>query len=284
MLELVNLLVFYAIKPIIERLTVDDLVFSGKKGTDVWGGTSYKLPEPYLRPRIPEKKGAEDRKSTFVPAPGDGPQYKFTKAKKGMDYQIQVFGKDGKEPPISYLELKPWIKKKEKKAEEKTEDKTKQKGGRGSFIDAIFFYGEKYKFPGPDKYFSEKKKEEKKKDSDKPKDEKKPEKPNFLDDYQYLGLNNPAPGTYNMKDHWVPAKGKEKKEEKKKPAYVPNSWRTKNDKGQAPGQYEITRLMTIAQAKEGEETKGKPSKRFASIPVFERPKFGIINKVFFAKF
>ncbi len=263
------------------------MINAGKKGVDVWGGTSYKLPLPYLRSRdsgTATKKPAEEKKSLFAPGPGDGPQFKFPKAKKGMDYQINVFGKDGKEPPISYLPMKEWGGKKAVKREEaKGEEKKGTKGGRGSFIDAIFYYGEKYKYPGPDAYFKKDKEKAKEnaKDADKSKDKKKAERPNFLSDCEYLGLNNPAPGTYNLKDTWAEINNKKKPatEEKKKPNYVAGDWRVKKQKdGPAPGLYEITRLMTLAAPKDG-ETKDKAMKRFASIPVFERPKLGIINKV-----
>ena len=271
------------------RLTIDDMANSGKRAVEVWGGTSYKLPLPYLRTRDVGKKPTEEKKSRFVPAPGDGPQYVFSKAKKGMNYHINVYGKDGSEPPASYLPYKEWNgKKTDKKDDGKATGggwkKDSGKMGRGSFVDGIFFNGKKYNYPGPDKYFSEAghKAKQEQKDAEKAKEKKTAERPNFLSDYQYLGLNIPSPDTYNFKDTWAASTTAKKpvSEEKKKPAYVPGSWRAKNDKGQAPGQYEVTRIMTMVNAKDAEDAKGKSVKKFASIPVLERPTLGVINKVF----
>ncbi len=71
-------------------------------------------------------------------------------------------------------------------------------------------------------------------------------------------------------------KKRSEEERKKQKAYQPGGWRVKNDQGHGPGAYEVTRLLSVV-AKEGED-KARSMKRFASIPVFERPKLGIINK------
>ena len=88
----------------------------------------------------------------------------------------------------------------EGKREPFLEPKGKGVAGRGSFIDTIFFDGEKYKLPGPDLYFKEDKKEGKSgREKEEAKDKKVPERLNFLSDAVYMGMNNPCPGTYNMK-------------------------------------------------------------------------------------
>ena len=172
-----------------------------KKGGDVWGGASYKLPNPYLRTREDpkDKKEGESAKPRFVTAPGDGAAYKFGNAKRGRFYHINVYGKDI-EPPVSYLPVKEWVKKREAKKEETKDDKKAGVPGRGTFIDAIFFYGNKYKYPGPDQYIvgAKNKKEEPKKEGE-DKDKKKTERLNFLCDAEYLGMNNPCPGSYAHK-------------------------------------------------------------------------------------
>jgi len=180
------------------------MINANKKTADVWGGASYKLPLPYLRVREDKKeKNTDEKKSRFVEAAGDGPAPKFGNSKRGRFYHLNTYGKDGKEPPHSYLPVSEWIKKKDK--EQKKEDTKEEKkgvGGRGSFIDAIFFNGEKYKMPGPNNYFKEDKdkaKEQKKEATGEPKEKKKFERVNFLCDAAYLGMNNPCPGSYNLK-------------------------------------------------------------------------------------
>lgn len=251
---------------------------AGNKG-DSWGSTSFKIPVPYLRVRE-DRKDFADKKTRFIEAPGDGPAYKLGKEERHRFYHLNVYGKDGNEPPISYLKSQEWAVKKPPKKEENKSDKKKEEG-RGSFIDAIFFNGEKYKLPGPDRYFqTEKGKDQEKKDkkTEEGKEKKKYQRLNFLCDAEYLGMNYPCPGTYPHKDTW-PTKDEKKKtteEEKKKIAYKPGSWRVVNDKKQGPGDYEVVRLMTVIQPKDGE--KEKSLKKFASIPVFSRTALGIINK------
>ena len=164
-----------------------------------WGTTSYTLPKPYLRERL-EKKEEGDQKRRFVEAPGDGPAFKVGKAERKRFFHLNVYGKDGKEPPHSYLPLKEWGGKKEVKKEEVKGEKKFVGSARNTFVDNIFFNGEKYKFPGPNAYFKEPpaKKEAPKKE-DEGKEKKKFERVNFLCDAEYLGMNNPCPGTYELK-------------------------------------------------------------------------------------
>ena len=59
---------------------------------------------------------------------------------------------------------------------------------------------------------------------------------------------------------------------------MPGAWRAKHDQKQAPGDYDILRLMTVT------EDKAKGHKRLCTLPILERAKYGIIQKVkFFAK-
>lgn len=221
-------------------------------------------------------KDEEGHKRVFVPGPGDGPQYKFSKEKKAEPHIPSPHGKNTEGPPISYLPIPVWATKKEIKKELGKNDKG-AKTERGSFIDDIFFYGKKNNLPGPGRYFAETKKEAPKK-SEKSKDGKKEDRPTFLMDYQYLGMNFPGPGEYRMRDTWAEIANKKKHsggDEKKKQSYVAQSWRVKNDQGHGPGQYDIVRLMTLSESK-GEG--GKVIRKFQSIPIFERPKFGVINK------
>jgi hypothetical protein len=141
----------------------------------------------------------EDRKARFVENAGDGPSYKIGHEQRKRFYHLNVYGKEGNEPPHSYLKVKEWaVKKDDKKKDDKKEDH-KGVGGRGSFVDAIFFFGDKYKYPGPDNYFKEDKDKAKtaKADEGKEKEKKKFERVNFLCDAEYLGMNIPCPGSYN---------------------------------------------------------------------------------------
>lgn len=242
------------------------MVKSGKKSENIWGTTSYKLPIPYLRPRVLNKGQPEPGKCRFISTVADGPAYKFARDKKGVIIKNVSYGKDAKTPPVSYLPLPDWTKGIKPKAELKAEDRAKTT--RGSFIDEILFYEKKYKYPGPANYFEEKKKEEK----GMLKNKEAFVRPCFLNDYQYLGLNIPGPGTYKLKDTWAdPGKKRVITEEDKKKGYVAESWRVKNDKKNGPGQYEITRLLSVKEDKE--------KKAFMPIPVFERTTLGLINKV-----
>lgn len=262
---------------LIERLTVEDMIGATSNAGSAWGGTSYQLPKTYLRTRE-ERKDYAEKKTRFVEAPGDGPAYKLGKSERKRFYHLNVYGKDGHEPPISYLATKEWGGKKPPKKEEEKGEKKKDDKGRGSFIDAIFFNGEKYKLPGPDRYFQTEKTKEKKPKAEEGKEKKKFQRLNFLCDAEYLGMNNPCPGTYPHKDPW-PVKDEKKKkteEEKKKLAYKPGSWKVANDKKQGPGEYEVVRLMTITQPKDAE--KDKAMKKFASIPTLPRTTLGVINK------
>ncbi len=171
---------------------------------EVWGTMTYRTPVPYLRQRLTAKKEAEEGKSSrFVQAPGDGAAYKFGKGNRGRFYHINSYGKDGKEPPHSYLPYKEMGGKKVVAVKKEGEGEKKGATGRGSFIDAIFFNGKKYKYPGPGNYFSAtekgKEKANKKEAETKDKDKKKFERLNFLCDAEYLGMNYPCPGTYNLK-------------------------------------------------------------------------------------
>lgn len=174
-------------------------MMNAAKKADVWGATSYTLPKPYLRERT-EKKDAGENKARFIQAPGDGPAYKVGKSERKRFFHLNVYGKDGKEPPHSYLPLKEWGGKKEPKKEEAKGDKKFVGSARNTFVDNIFFFGEKYKLPGPNAYFKEPgEKAKTAKKEEEGKEKKKFERVNFLCDAEYLGMNNPCPGSYNMK-------------------------------------------------------------------------------------
>lgn len=260
---------------LLEQITVEEIINSGNRTVNIWGIVgNYKVPIPYLRPRVLNKGQPEPGKSSrFVPALGDGPEYKFAKTGKGLSLKGTSYGKDakGKGPPVSYLPLREWAPKKDKKIENKQEKGAKTE--RGSFIDTIFFNAKKYNNPGPGKYFATEKKDDK--DRGKLKDKKKIERPNFLYDCEYLGLNTPGPGTYKLKDTWIATERKRitTADDKKRQVYVPQAWKAKHNQGNGPGQYEITRLLNV------KEEKGKTVRDIVHIPIYERTKLGIINKV-----
>jgi len=225
---------------------------------------------PYLRSRVLNKGQPEPGKGArFVTAPGDGPEYKFAKTNKGGVLKNASLGKDAKGPPVSYLPLKEWAITKDKKIQQTVDKKAQTQ--RGSFIDTIFFEAKKYNYPGPNKYFEAKKKD--KKAEIKPKEVKKIERPNFLYDYEYLGLNAPGPGSYSIKDPWIVTEKKRITSADTKTRPPESSKGGKQGKAGGPGQYKIVRLLTV------HEEKGKSKRNFVSIPIYERPKLGIINKV-----
>jgi hypothetical protein len=254
----------------IDQISIDEVIKSGRREASGWGLTSYKVPKPYLRPRVLNKGQPEPGKGThFVTAPGDGPEYKFSKTSKGGIMKNPSYGKDAKEPPASYLPLREWAIKKDKRIQETTNKKAQT--GRGSFIDTIFSDAKKYNYPGPNKYFETAKKD--RKDEIKPKETKKIERPNFLYDCEYLGMNNPGPGSYHFKDPWNVAEKKRITSADSKTRPSESAKGGKRGKGNGPGQYEIVRLLTVR------EEKGKSARSFVPIPIYERPKLGIINKV-----
>ena len=224
---------------------------------------------PYLRPRVLNKGQPEPGKCRFVPTIADGPEHLFAKDKKGVLPKNTSYGKDAKTPPVSYLPLHQWAKKQDRKLAPNPEKTAKTE--RGSFIDRIYFDSKKYNSPGPGKYFQPVKKED---IGTVKKDKKEIERPNFLYDYEYLGLNNPGPGTYHFKDTWAEAGKKRVSTADKKPGYVPQGWKIKNNKNCGPGQYEINRLLSVA------EDKSKGKKTLVNIPIYERTAtLGVINKV-----
>lgn len=207
----------------------------------------------------------------FVTAPGDGPEHKFSKTSKGGVLKNASYGKDAKVPPVSYLPLREWTAKNDKRIQQTTDKKAQT--GRGSFIDTIFFEAKKYNYPGPNKYFETAKKD--KKADIKPKETKKTERPNFLYDYEYLGMNTPGPGSYPIKDTWATTERRRTTtaDTKNRPSDTLQGGKSKKGKGVGPGYYEIVRLLTVR------EEKDKPNRYFANIPVLERARFGVINKV-----
>eukprot|EP00826_Nyctotherus_ovalis_P051348 TRINITY_DN6411_c0_g3_i1.p1 TRINITY_DN6411_c0_g3~~TRINITY_DN6411_c0_g3_i1.p1 ORF type:complete len:166 (-),score=50.15 TRINITY_DN6411_c0_g3_i1:381-878(-) len=144
-------------------------------------GLNYQVPATYMARNKPIQVGSE--KKELMP---DGPVYTWSKCKRQTLASNVKFGKDGKEPPHSYMQLETWAAKKEAK--------TSAKVNRTTYIDDIMKYQGKHKYPGPDKYFKE---EKKKLPEKKSVDKSKLIRPSFLDDAQYLAMNNPAPGTYN---------------------------------------------------------------------------------------
>ena len=150
----------------------------------------YRVPSTYLiRNKQEEGKEAPDRKNLSA----DGPAYTISKCKREHLLKNVSYGKDGKEPPHSYLNIAQWYIKKDGK----DGDLKPKSVERKTYIDDVMAYNNKHKYPGPDQYFKENKKKDEKKEKDKDKDKKKVIRPCYLDDYQYIGLNNPAPGAYN---------------------------------------------------------------------------------------
>lgn len=148
---------------------------------------TYYSPSTYLpRNKQLELKKVVDKKGLMP----DGPVYSLAKGKRQTHKKPVTFGKDGKEPPHSYLQFKEWNAKKENKAP------SKSVGKRKTYIDCVIDYSNKCKYPGPSHYFKEKKKKEKPPQAKI--DPKKFVRPCFLDDPQYLSMNNPAPGAYNI--------------------------------------------------------------------------------------
>ena len=167
-------------------MTVDDIVYGRKKAPVEKHALDYSVPSTYLhRNKQEETKTAPDKKSL---AP-DGPVYSIGKSLRANYMKAQSFGKDGKEPPHSYLALRQWYPKKDDKVV------VKPKVYRKTYIDAVFEYNNKHKYPSPDHYFKD---EKKKKEEDKKVEAKKAPRPCFLDDCQYLGMNFPGPGSYEI--------------------------------------------------------------------------------------
>jgi len=151
----------------------------------------YAVVPTYLK-RNQTDTGKEDAKAGNKKPLADGPVFTISKSKRIDIMKGPSFGKDGKEPPHSYMNLRTWFVKKDKK-----EIADKPKVNRKTYIDEVIDYTAKHKYPGPDAYFKEKPKK-KEKDVDKKVDGKKLQRPCYLDEYQYLGMNLPAPGSYNL--------------------------------------------------------------------------------------
>ena len=224
----------------------------------------YTVPSTYL-PRN-KKRGAEESQDNKGLMP-DGLIYTWSKSKRSGSIESAKYGKDGNQPPHSYLNINPWFKKKENSVKPPKID-------RKTYIDDIVSYSKKYNYPSPDKYNVEPKKKVTEK---KTVDPKTLIRSSFLDDYQYLSMNTPSPGDYNPQVLliWLFQFKKERKTERSKSEvkkYVPGDWKPKNDQKQAPGDYEIIRLMTVV-------PNGENGKKIANSPVIERVKFGVIAKV-----
>ena len=168
-------------------MTLDDVINETTKANSS-GLLPYDLPKTYMRRnKFEDVKLAPDKKNLSA----DGVAFSISKSKRPPLNTKLTYGKDGKEPPHSYLNVRQWYVKKG----DKSVDKDK-KFIRKTYIDDVMTYCSKNKFPGPDQYFKDQKKKKEDKRDEK-KDGKKLTKPNFLDDYQYIGMNNPAPGAYN---------------------------------------------------------------------------------------
>jgi hypothetical protein len=137
-----------------------------------------------------ETKGNIDKKNLSA----DGAAFTIGKSNRSNFAAKPGYGKDGKEPPHTYLNIREWMAKGAKKS---AEDRSKT-AMRKTYIDEVCQYHQKHKYPGPEHYFKEQKKKEKTGGKVLTKEEiKKLVRPSFLDDHQYLSMNNPAPGTYN---------------------------------------------------------------------------------------
>jgi len=176
-------LLFYLL---IDNLTVEDIMHDSRRAPYGKHLLTYYSPSTYMpRNKQAELKGIVDKKSLMP----DGPVYSFSKCKRQTHKKPITFSKEGKEPPHSYLKFKDWNSKKENKAPSKSVPKRK------TYIDNILEYNNKCKYPGPSHYFKEKKKD---KAANVKIDPKKFVRPCFLDDPQYLSINNPAPGAYEI--------------------------------------------------------------------------------------
>jgi hypothetical protein len=170
----------------LDNLTIEDIMNDGRCAPYGKYSLTYYSPSTYMpRNKQVELKGVVDKKGLMP----DGPVYSFSKYKRQTHKKPVTFSKEGKEPPHSYLKFKDWNPKKENKPPSKSVTKRK------TYIDNIIDYNNKCKYPDPSHYFKEKKKE---KPPSTKIDPKKFVRPCFLDDPQYLSMNNPAPGAYEI--------------------------------------------------------------------------------------
>lgn len=180
---------------------MEDMLTSSQKNPDIGGAGPYVVPRTYYHPKVDE--AAEKKKVKAA----EGPAYSIGKSQRASLYHKNNYGKDH-EPPHSYVELKQWIKKKEG-GDKTTAEEKKKNFKRNTYIEAIFDYQTKYKAPGPGAYFDKgaagKKEEGKKKGTGDNAKKNIPPTLNFLSDAEYLGLNNPAPGAYNLevRKYWI---------------------------------------------------------------------------------
>ena len=128
----------------VDKISIDDMIQAGRKSFNPWGTLQYKVPIPYLRPRVLNKGQPAPGNCHFVPAPGDGPQYKFGKETKGKTQKNYSFGKNAKTTPVSYLSLVDWTKNKHGPT-----IVVNGKVERGTFIDKIYSSAKKFNYPGP---------------------------------------------------------------------------------------------------------------------------------------
>ena len=170
-------------------MRVEDVLTSSGQGGAGSIGLPYRVPKTYLR----RNKLEDSKKGPNRNLSADGPAYTVSKSKRVDILKHASYGKDGKEPPHSYLNLRLWTHAKDKKG---AADERGKSAKRATYIDDVIAYHNKFKYPGPDQYQKPPaKKDSKKKD---PKDSKPPPKPNYLNEAEYIGLNNPAPGDYNV--------------------------------------------------------------------------------------
>lgn len=233
-----------------------------------WGTTNYTIPKPYLRPRLVNK--SPEIKHIFAKNPADGPAYTVSKSKRNPFFHINTYGKDCNGPPHTYLAAADWNIKSKTGGKDLSMDQ-KKKLERGSMFDMILHDAKKYGQPGPSSYFKELNMKKHRGESQSKK--QIPNKPSFVDDIEYLGINNPSPNSYKFKDLWG-YKGKSRRiEDKTKLNSSVNVSPRGSDRG--PGRYEIVRMYTLRD----DQDKSKAERRFISIPNIERITLGVIPKV-----
>lgn len=160
-----------------------------------WGIVPYQLPKPYLRSRLVDKDGLEEKKRTFVQAPGDGPAFSIFKGKRHSFIHVNKYGNEGQMPPHSYLPVRDWSTTKKKEGKNRSLDQS-LKVERGTLFDIISRNAKKYNYPGPTNYFNQKQ------IKDKPKKEAKGNlsfRANFISDIEFLSLGVPSPNQYKLK-------------------------------------------------------------------------------------
>jgi hypothetical protein len=91
----------------IDMLTVDDMMAGSKKNTESWGAPSYRVPPTCFFPKKGEGKETDKKPGNVA----EGPAFSVGKSQRGRFYHLNNYGKDGKEPPHSYLQVTIFLRK-----------------------------------------------------------------------------------------------------------------------------------------------------------------------------